>query len=183
MSTFVLEREGRLKRHRTESRALKGLASRILVCVAVGMHGGNLDGPAADARGRAHDQRAWSPRTDPARSDAGPARTAHRDCRRARRIGSTLLGGSCRTSPASRHDLDAPRFRHGGSLRRLASAALLALRRLRPLLGHGARARGIHAAGRRRSPSPSPCPSPPSSCSSHAGAPQRRGGRTVSRAA
>ena len=183
MSTFVLEREGRLERHRTESRVLKGLASRVLVCVAACVRSGYLDGPAAVARGRSHDQRAWSPRADPARGDARPARTAHCDFGSARRFRSTLLGGSCRTSPASRHDLDAPRLRHGCGLRRLASGALLALRRLRPLLGHGARARGIHAAGRHPRPRGRPARLRRHRAPRTRGAPQRRGGRTVSRAA
>src|SRR6185436_16277311 len=60
---------------------------------------------------------------------------------------AALRGGSCRTPTASRHDLDLHRLRHGRGLCRLAPRARLALRRLRPLLGHRALARGLRAAG------------------------------------
>src|SRR6476620_11427410 len=64
--------------------------SCVLVCVAACVRSGYLDGHVAGARGRSHDERAWSPRTGPACGDARAARTAHRDFRSPRRVGPRL---------------------------------------------------------------------------------------------
>ena len=109
MSAFALGRGERLASPRHRSTSPRRTRSRVLARTAAHVRGGIVDGPAAGARRRPHEQRARSRRSDPAQPGTRPAGGAARDFRSARRFQPALLGRSRRIPPARRRQLDARR--------------------------------------------------------------------------